>query len=120
MVPIVEEQLTVGKRTVATGRIRLQKTVQEYQQALDEPLAVRTFDVERTVLNRPIDAVPEVRQEGDTTIYPLIEERLVLTKELILKEELRVTRRDSERRDTQVVTLRKEHITVERSSPESD
>ena len=114
VVPIVEEQLTVGKRTVATGTVRLEKTVQEYQQALDEPLAVRTFDVERVVLNRTIDAVPEIRQEGDTTIYPLIEERLILTKELILKEELRITKRDTERRDTQVVTLRREHITVER------
>ena len=118
VVPIVEEQLTVGKRTVATGTVRLEKTVQEYQQTLDEPLAVRTFDIERVVLNRVIDAVPEVRQEGDTTIYPLIEERLILTKELILKEELRVTKRDTERRDTQVVTLRREHMTVERRPAE--
>ena len=118
VVPIVEEQLTVGKRTVATGKVRLEKTVQEYQQALDEPLAVRTFDIERVVLNRVIDAVPEVRQEGDTTIYPLIEERLILTKELILKEELRVTKRDTEWRDTQVVTLRREHMTVERRPAE--
>ena len=114
VVPIVEEQLTVGKRTVATGTVRLEKTVQEYQQALDEPLAVRTFDVERVVLNQVIDAVPELRQEGDTTIYPIIEERLILTKELVLKEELRVTKRDTERRDTQVVTLRREYMTVER------
>ncbi len=120
VVPVVEEQLTVGKRTVATGTVRLRKTVQEYQQALDEPLAVRTFDVERVVLNRPIETVPEVRQEGETTIYPLIEERLILTKELVLKEELRVTRRDSERRDTQVVTLRREHVVVERSSTDAD
>ena len=118
VVPIVEEQLIVGKRTVATGTVRLEKTVQEYQHTLDEPLAVRTFDIERVVLNRVIDAVPEVRQEGDTTIYPLIEERLILTKELILKEELRVTKRDTERRDTQVVTLRREHMTVERRPAE--
>ncbi len=120
VVPIVEEQLSVGKRTVATGTVRLQKTVQEYQQALDEPLAIRTFDIERVVLNRPVDTVPEVRHEGDTTIYPLIEERLILTKELILKEEVRVTKRDTERRDTQVVTLRREHMTVERTSTDPD
>ncbi len=114
IVPIVEEQLTVGKRTIVTGTVRLQKSVQEYQQSLDEALAIRTFDIERIVLNRPIETVPEIRHEGETTIYPLTEERLVLTKELILKEELHVTRRDTERRDTQVVTLRRENITVER------
>ncbi len=118
VVPIVEEQLTVGKRTVATGTVRLEKSVQEYQQALDEPLAVLTFDIERVVLNRAIEAVPDIRQEGDTTIYPLIEERLILTKELILKEEIRITKRDTERRDTQVVTLRRELMTVERRPAE--
>ena len=114
VIPLIEEHLTVGKRTVTTGTVRLEKSVQEYQEQLNEPLAVRTFDVERIVLNQPIDASPEVRQDGDTTIYPLVEERLILTKQLILKEEVRVTRRETERRDTQVVTLRREHLEVER------
>ena len=113
-IPLVEERLEVGKRTVATGTVRLTKTVQEYTEALDETLAVRTFDVERIVINQPVDAPPPVRQEGNTTIYSLVEERLVLTKELVLKEEIRIVQRDSERHDTQVVTLHKEHLTVER------
>ncbi len=118
VVPIVEEQITVGKRTVATGTLRLLKSVQEYEQALNEQLAVRTFDVERVVLNRQVDTAPEMRQEGETTIYPVVEERLILTKELILKEEVRVTKRDSVRQDNQVVTLRKEQVTVERHAAE--
>ena len=114
LIPLIEEKLVVGKQTVETAKIRLQKTVQVYEEALDEPLAVRTFDIERVVLNQPVDAAPAVREEGLTTIYPLVEEQLVLTKQLILKEEVRVTRRDTERRDTQVVTLRREHLSVER------
>lgn len=113
-IPLIEERLEVGKRTVATGIVRLQKTVQEFQAAVDEPLAVRTYDIERVRLDRPVEEVPEVRLEGNTTVYPLVEERLVLTKQLILKEEVRVTRRDTERRETQVVTLRREHLVVER------
>lgn len=114
VIPVVEEVLTVGKRTVATGIVRVRKTVQEYHETLDEPLAVRTFDVERVILNRPIDTAPEIRHEGDTTIYPLVEEQLVMTKQLILREEIHVTRRDAEKRDNQTVTLRREHVTVER------
>ena len=114
VIPIVEEHLEVGKRTVTTGKVRLQKTVHEFEAALDEPLAVRTYDIERIVLNQQVDAPPAVRYEGDTTIYPLVEERLILTKQLVLKEEVRVTKRDTERRDTQVVTLRREHLVVER------
>ena len=113
-IPIVEEQLTVGKRVVPTGRVLLHKTVQEYQETLDEPLAVRTFDIERVVLNQVVDSAPPVRTDGDTTVYPLVEEQMVLTKQLVLKEEVRVTRRDTERRDHQVVTLRREHLVVER------
>ncbi len=119
VIPLIEEHLTVGKRTVTTGTVRLEKSVQEYQQQLDEPLAVRTFDVERIILNHPVDTAPEVRQDGDTTIYPLVEEQLVLTKQLILKEEVRVTRRETERRDTQVVTLRREHLDIERTPADS-
>ena len=115
-IPLVEERLEVGRRTVATGTIRLKKTVQEYTEALNETLAVRTFDVERVVINRPIDAPPPIRQEGNTTIYSLVEERLVLTKELVLKEEIRIVQRDTERHDNQVVTLHKDHLTVVRST----
>lgn len=118
VIPLVEEQLEVGKRNVVTGIVRLHKTVQEFQTALDEPLAVRSFDVERVILNQPIEAAPHVRYEGDTTIYPLVEEQLILTKQLILKEEIRVTQRDTERRDTRTVILRREHLVVERDTPD--
>ncbi len=113
-IPIVEEKLSVGKRVVPTGTVRLQKTVQEFQTALNEPLAVRTFDVERVILNHPVEEVPVIRQDGETTIYPVVEEQLVLTKQLLLREEIRVTRRDTERIDTQTVTLRREHVEIER------
>jgi uncharacterized protein (TIGR02271 family) len=116
VIPLVEETLEVMKRIVPTGTVRLQKTVQEYQETLDEPLAVRTFDVERIIVNQPVEHPPAVRHEGDTTIYSLVEEQLILTKQLILKEEVRVTQRDTERRDNQIVTLRREHMTIERES----
>ena len=114
VVPVVEERLLVGKRLVETGKVRLRKTVQEYDTSLDETLAVRTYDVERVVLNQPIESVPGVRLDGETTVYPIVEEQLIVTRQLVLKEELRITRRDTERQDTRSVTLRREMIEVER------
>ena len=116
VIPIIEEQLLVGRQTVETGKVRLVKSVGEYHETLNEPLAIRTFDVERVAFNQPVDAAPSVRQEGATTVYPVVEEQLVLTKRLVLKEEVRITQRDTERRDTQVVTLHREHIEVERET----
>lgn len=115
VIPIIEEQLEVGKRTVVTGKVLLEKQVGEYHEDLDVPLAIRTFDVERVVLNQIVETPPPVRQEGDTTIYSLVEEQLVLTKQLILKEEVRVTKRDTERRDNRTITLKRETMVVTRT-----
>lgn len=101
-IPIIEETLQVEKRVVETGTVRLHKRVQDYQETLDEPLIVRTFDVERVALNRPVESTPTVRQEGETTIYPLIEEQLVLKKQLILKEEVRITKRETDAATTRL------------------
>ncbi len=114
LIPVVEEALEVSKRTVATGKVVLRKTVQAFEQALNETLAVRTFEVDRVALNQTVDAVPPVRQEGAMTIYPVVQERLVLRKELVLIEEIRVTQRDTDVLDTRVVTLHREQIDVER------
>ena len=114
IIPIIEEKLHIGKQTIETGKVRLLKSVGEYHETLNEPLAIRTFDIERVSLNQPVETAPQIRHEGDTTIYPVVEEQLMLTKRLVLKEEVRVTQRDTERRDTQVVTLRREHIEMER------
>ena len=114
LVPLVEEQLKVTKRTVATGKVRLEKKVEAYDVTFDEPLAVSTWKVERVPLGQVVATAPPVRQEGQVTIYPLVEERMVLTKELILVEEIRVTREISERRNPQTVTLRREHLNIER------
>ena len=113
----MEETLRVGRRTLETGKVRLRKSVHDFETELNEVLAYRTFDIERIVLNQPIESAPSVRQEGDTTVYPIVEEQLILTRQLVLKEELRVTRRDAERLDNRTVTLRRESIEIERETP---
>jgi stress response protein YsnF len=65
-------------------------------------------------VNRPVDAVPEVRYEGDTMIIPLVEEVVVIEKRLVVKEELHITKRQSEREYTDTVTVRRDDVTVER------
>lgn len=117
-IPVIEEELSIEKRTVVTGKVLLERQVQEYSETLDVPLAMRSYDIERVILNRLVDSAPPVRQEGDTTIYPVIEEQLVVTTNLILKEEVRVTKRDTERRDTRTVTLKRESVNVIRKPTE--
>ena len=114
IVPIVEEQVEVSKRVVPTAQVRLQKSTETFDVKLDEPLAISSVRVERVVLGHIVETPPTVRVEGDTTVYPILEERLVLTKELVLVEEVRVTTEFSERRHTQAVSLRRERLDVSR------
>jgi len=114
VVPVVAEEAVIGKRRVESGRVRVHKTVRTAEKVVDEPVVREEVHVERVAINRPIDAPVGPRQEGDTLIVPLLEEILVVEKRLVLKEEIRITRRRSEQRSSQTVTLRTEEATVER------
>jgi uncharacterized protein (TIGR02271 family) len=113
VVPVIEEDLCVDRRKVETGRVRLTKTVHEREEFVDEPLLEEEVEVERVAINRIVDGPLPVRYEGDTMIVPLLEEVLVVEKRLVLKEELRITKRQHKTRKPQRVTLRSEEVRVE-------
>ena len=60
-----------------------------------------------------------MRSEEDTLIIPVLEEVLVVEKRLLLKEEVRITKRE-ETHTPQRVTLRREEAAVERINREGD
>jgi len=113
VVPVMVEELDVQKRRVTTGRVRISKVVHEREELVDEPLLREEVVIERVTINRFVDAVIPVRYEGDTMIVSLLEEVPVVEKRLMLKEELRITRRQTEAHKPVHVTLRSEEATVE-------
>ena len=115
VVPVVAEEAEIGKRTVDIGRVRVRKTVRSTEKVVDEPVFREEVEVERVPVNRIIAEPVEARQEGDTLIVPLLEEVLVVETRLMLREEVRITRRRVEHRSSQTITLRTEEATVERS-----
>ena len=113
VVPVVEETAVVYKERVVTERVRLNKQVHEDHEVLDIPVRTETLEVERVPVGRWLDAPAEVRREGDTTVYPVVEEVLVVEKRLRLVEEVRVTQQRATRHVREEVVLRREEITVE-------
>jgi uncharacterized protein (TIGR02271 family) len=113
-IPVIEEQLKVEKEVVETGKLRLIKKVHEEEHEVDVPLVQENITVEHVALDQYVDSPPQVRQEGDTTIYPVLQE--VLVKKLLLVEEVRVTRHRTETPAPQHVTLRKEEVQVSRDN----
>lgn len=115
VIPVLEERLAVGtrRREIEAG-VRIRKTVQAREERVDEPLRLEEVEVERVAVDRRIDAPVAQRYEGDTLIVPVMEEVLFVEKRLVLKEEIRITRRERAVRAPQRVELRREHATVER------
>ncbi|GAB3016660.1 YsnF/AvaK domain-containing protein [Spirosoma pulveris] len=118
IIPVIEESVHVDKALVETGKLRILKTVKQEEQVIDLPLSHEEFDVERIVVNEYVDSPPAVRYEGDTTVYPVLKEVLVIEKKLVLVEEVRITKRLVTANEPQRVVTRKEEISVERISNE--
>jgi uncharacterized protein (TIGR02271 family) len=114
VLPVLEETLDVQTRRVETGRVRIHKTVQTREVLVDEPLVREEVIIERVPVNRVVEGPIPVRSEGDTMILSLLEEVLVVETRLLLKEEVHITTRRTERHAPEQVTLRREDVTIER------
>lgn len=117
VIPVMTEELDIQKRKVETGRIRITKVVHEREELVNEQLFREEVIVERVPVNRLVDEPIPLRYEGDTMIVPLLEEVAVVEKRLMLKEELRITRRQVEGHTPLPVILRREEATVEHIAP---
>ena len=118
VIPVVEEELRVGKQSVERGRVRITKTISEREEIIDEPLQMEEPVVERVPINRHVEVAPPVRYEGDVMIVPLVEEVIVVERRLMLREELRISKRRVETHQPQRVVLRREEAIVERITPD--
>ena len=57
------------------------------------------------------------RQEGDTTILPVVEETVVVERRLILTEEIHIRRLHVSERHQEAVILRKQEAVITRIDP---
>ncbi|WP_282029703.1 YsnF/AvaK domain-containing protein [Paracoccus marcusii] len=85
---LVEETVTIGKRNTVTGRVRVQTVTETINETVPVNLQSVDVDVVRIPVDRVIDTIPEIRGEGDVTIIPVVEERIVMTCALLLREEI--------------------------------
>jgi uncharacterized protein (TIGR02271 family) len=118
VVPLFEEEVNVAKRVVETGRVQISRVTRSHEQMVDELLRHETVEVDRIPIDRPVDAMPSVRQEGDVTIVPVVEEVLQVERRLILKEEVHIRRIQQTERYQEAVTLRKQEALISRVAPE--
>jgi uncharacterized protein (TIGR02271 family) len=112
--PVIEEELRVGIRKDETGKLRIVKNVHEEDVIVSGPVYNEDVEIERVPLNQFVDAPPQVRHEGDTMIIPVVKEEVIVQTRLVLVEEVRITKRVTQRTVEKPVTLRKEEIVIEK------
>ena len=114
IIELAEEQLRVSKREVERGRVVIRTRVEERDEIAEVALRQEDVTVERVPVGRPVETAPSVREEDGVLIVPVVEERLVVTTELVLKEEIRITKKSHTEMVREPVRLRTERVEIER------
>lgn len=115
---LAEERASVTKRRYESGVVRVRTVTESAEHIERAALEFESAEVTHHPVNQFVDAMPQVRQEGDLTILPVVEERLVVEKRLFVSEEIHIRR---VRRTEEVelpVSLRRQHAVVERLDPD--
>ena len=113
-IPLAEERIEIGKRELERGRVVVRTRVEEREELAEVVLQQENVIVERVPRGVPVETAPAVREEDGVLIVPVIEEQLVIQTRLILKEEIRITRRSRTEVVREPVRLRSERVEVER------
>jgi uncharacterized protein (TIGR02271 family) len=111
--PLVEEAVAVERVRRMTGIVRAKTETHEDTIVVDEPLLAEQVVIKRVPMDRRVDHPVAVREEGDTTIIPVVEEVVVVEKRLKLVEEVRVTKQKTTSNKPQTVTVRRQKLVVE-------
>jgi uncharacterized protein (TIGR02271 family) len=119
-IELAEEILSVSKGRVETGRVRVRIRTESEEVQARASLFEHDVDIERVPIGRDVTEIPAIRQEGDVTIYPVLEEVLVVEKRLVLAEEVHVRRVARQTEVSQPVTLRRQRAHIERIAGESE
>lgn len=115
VIPVVHEHVTIKKEIVETGKVRVHKTVTEEDATVNIPVVQEAYNIARVPINKVYETLPPaIRYEGDTIIIPVLREVVVIQKHYEVIEEVRLTKQTTETPFMQEITLRKEHIKVDR------
>ena len=123
MLPIVEEELQVGKRRFETERVRVRTVTDSVEELVRQELTGERLEIERVPIDLLIEPgadLPRIRTEGDVTIFPVVEEVVVVEIRLRLKEEVRISKRATKELAETPITVRKQRAVIERLNSEGE
>ena len=112
-IPVVEEQLQVGKRAVQRGGVRIYRHVTETPVQEDVQLREEHVTIERTAVDQPASVADiDTFKEGSLEVREMAEEPVV-AKTARVVEEVKVGKEVTERTETISDTVRRADVEVE-------
>lgn len=120
IVPLHTEDVSIARQQAVTGRVEVSIVSRQHEHLVNELLRRESVEIERVPVGQIVERAPQVRQEGDTLIIPVMEEVLVVERRLVLKEEVRVRRVRTTRRHLERVQLRRQETVITRRSSKTD
>lgn len=117
VVPIVEEEVRVGKREVDAGGVRVHTRVEERPIREQVTLRDEEIQVERVPVNRPID--PATMRDPDEAFIPVSiemrehDQQAVVTKEARVVEEVVIDKQVAQRTETVQDSVRRTDVNVQ-------
>jgi uncharacterized protein (TIGR02271 family) len=118
-VPVVQEDLQVGKRAVVRGAVRIYSRVVE--QPVEETILLREehVRVDRQPVNRAADASDLQAGRDEVIEVQEFAEEPVVSKQARVVEEVRISKDATERRETVRDTVRRTEVNVENAGQET-
>jgi uncharacterized protein (TIGR02271 family) len=117
VIPVIKEFLNVDKKVVETGKVLIKKRIENEEKDINIPLQSETYEVERiAVRDHLFDEPPQVRNEGNKMIIPVVREIVEVRKRYEVTEEIHITKKETITQHKEKVTLKKEKVSVEREA----
>ena len=105
-----EEELRTGVRQREAGSMNVRKNVRTEREEVRVPRRREEVDVERVPTNRE---VAEAEFGDEEVVVQVFEEEVVVSKRIVLKEEIRLRKKVVEDEEVVEVDLRKEEVDIQ-------
>ena len=106
------ENLTMFPRNREEEAVRIEKTMHEREEPLQQPLLRERVEIEHVIKNQMVEGPLPIREEGDTVIVPVVKQVLRVEKEWVLTEEIHLKRHREEVPAGETATLQYEEIRI--------
>jgi len=112
VIPVVEEELRIGKRDMNAGRVRVRSYVVETPVSEEVTLRDESVNVDRRAVDRPISATDDAFRDRTVEVEAHREEAVV-SKDARVTEEVVVSKNAGQRTEKVEDTVRKTRVDIE-------